>query len=348
MRIPHLSLVLAFGALLLAGCTGSSKEGGLTGGGGKGGSFTVGVVFDSGGLGDKSFNDSANAGLERAKKELGITVKPVSSQTARDYSTNLDALASGDCQLVIAVGLNEGDALKDIAKKYPKVHFAIVDGFVDAPNVRSLDFAEEQGSFLAGFVAGSVSKSHTIGFVGGQELDLIRKFYTGYAAGALTANPATNVLAPKYVGNWENVDTAHADALQLFGSGADIVYHAAGRAGGGVIKAAEEQGKFAIGVDSDQDYLSKGHVLTSMIKHVDEAVFATVKDEKDGKFSPGQKIYDLAANGVGLSEMTFTKDVVGANVLSAVDDVRKKIISGEIKVPSTPEQLDTFKASLKK
>lgn len=335
-------------ALVLVGCqSGGSSEPGQAGkGGGKG--LKVGAVFDSGGVGDKSFNDSANAGLEKAKSEMGIQVQTVSSQSEKDYATNLDELATSGCKLIFAIGAAQSDALAEVAKKYPDVHFAIIDGGGSGANVRALNFSEEQGSFLAGFVAGSVSKSHAIGFVGGQDLPLIRKFYTGYAAGALTANPATNVLPAKYVGDWDNQDVAKANALQLFGSGADIVYHAAGRAGGGVITAAREQGKYAIGVDGDQDSMAPGHVLTSMIKHVDEAVYQTIKDELAGKFSSGQKVFDLAGNGVGLSSMQYTKQIVGDKVLAQVEEWRKKIASGEVSVPKTDEELAGFKARLKK
>jgi basic membrane protein A len=346
-------LLVAIPLLTAAGCGSSESKPQGNGASGAAGSskhsdLTVGVVFDSGGIGDKSFNDSANAGLERAKSELGVNTKTVSSQSEKDYQTNLDALASSGCKLVIAVGLSQGKALAAVAKDYPNVHFAIVDGSVEAPNVRMLDFAEEQGSFLAGYVAGAVSKTHTVGFVGGMELDLIKKFYTGFAAGALTANPSTNVLPPKYVGDWDNQDVAKANALQLFGSNADVVYHAAGRAGGGVITAAKEQGKFAVGVDSDQDSLAPGHVLTSMIKHVDEAVFQTIKDEVDGKFAAGQKVYDLASNGVGLSKMKYTKDLLDAKTKAALDDIKRKIIAGTIKVPATLDELKAYQGALRK
>lgn len=335
--------------LFLAGCgqssggtsTASSSDGGKSGDT----KLTVGVVFDSGGVGDKSFNDSAKAGLDKAEKELGITPKSVSSKNESEYGTNLDAMASGGCDLVFAVGISQGNALTDVAKKYPKVKFAIVDGTVDATNVRSLHFNEEQGSFLAGYLAALTTKTKKLGFVGGQELDLIKKFYAGFVAGAKTADPAVEVLPAKYVGSWDDQTKGKAEAQQLFGTGADIVYHAAGRAGMGVISAAEEQGKYAIGVDSDQDWVSKGHVLTSMIKHVDEAVFDTISDTKKGSFTPGVKVYDLASGGISLSPMTYTKEKIPADVLKKVDGAAADIKSGKIKVPTTEAELTAFLAN---
>ncbi|HVL39705.1 MAG TPA: BMP family ABC transporter substrate-binding protein, partial [Fimbriimonadaceae bacterium] len=190
-----------------------------------------------------------------------------------------------------------------------------------------------EGSFLAGYLAGLMTKTGKLGFVGGMEIDLIKKFLAGYAAGAKLANPSVQILPAKYTGNWNDAGIAKEAARALFSQGADIVYHAAGRAGLGVIDAAKDAGKWAIGVDSDQDHIAQGRVLTSMVKRVDEAVFQTIKDLKEGNFSAETKTYDLAANGVGLSEMRFTKEQVGEENLRKLEEVRAKIISGEIQVP---------------
>ncbi len=312
----------------------------------------VGIVFDSGGRGDKSFNDSAWAGVERAKKEFSVEDSPVESKSEKDYEGNLTALAEKGCDIVFAIGLNQKAALEKVAAQFPDIKFAIVDATPDPKaglkNVRSLLFKEEEGSFLAGYLAGLMTKSNKIGFVGGMDIPLIHKFEAGYVAGAKTANPAVEFLAPKYTGNWDDVGTAKAAANILFGGGADVVYHAAGRAGQGVISAAKEQGKFAIGVDSDQDYLEPGTVLTSMVKHVDEAVYSTIKDVKDGKFTPDEHIYDLKVKGVGLSPMTYTKDKIGPDNMKKVDDISAKVVSGEIKVPNDQTSLDAYLATLKK
>lgn len=309
--------------------------------------LVVGIVFDTGGVNDQSFNASANEGIKRAVAELGIEEKILESKAVKDYEDNLNSMVDQGCDLVIGIGINMQEAMQRASKANPDAKFAIVDAVVEEPNVRSLLFNEEQGSFLVGYLAGKMTKTNKIGFVGGQQIDLILKFFSGYAAGAKTANPNVEILPEKFTGDWNNVDVAKATATQLFGSGADIVFHAAGKAGLGVINAAKEQGKWAIGVDSDQDHIAEGRVLTSMVKRVDEAVFQTIKDLKEGNFSAGAKVYDLKAGGVGISALRFTKDVIGAENLAAMDAQKEKIMSGELKVPTTKADLETYLKSLK-
>ena len=345
---------------LLAGCSTPEPEGKggnttttTTTSGDKGATPTksdllIGLVFDQGGLGDKSFNDSANAGLQAAKAKYGVKVQTVDSKAESDYKTNLEALAEQGAALVIGVGISMHDSVDAAAKKYPKTKFAIVDASVTAPNVRSLLFREEEGSFLAGYLAGEVTKTNKLGFVGGMEIPLILKFQYGYEAGALAANPKVEFLPAKFTGVWTDIDLGKTTANVLYGQGADIIYAAAGRCGIGVISAAKDNKKYAIGVDSDQDDLAQGSVLTSMIKHVDTAVQDTIGSVVDGSYAPGEKIYDLKAGGVGLSEMKFTKDVIGADKIKALDAVKADIISGKIKVPATKADFDTFAAAAKK
>ncbi|ARU40790.1 hypothetical protein CCB80_06400 [Armatimonadetes bacterium Uphvl-Ar1] len=345
-----LSSLLVLGTLgLMTGCTPSSptdsEQKPATGDTkpAEGKTISVGIVFDSGGLGDKSFNDSAWRGIQKAETEFGIKVSKVESKEEKDYETNLAAMADDGNDLVIAVGLNQGKALEKVAPMYPDTKFAIVDGTVEAPNVRMLKFKEEEGSYLVGFLAGKMTKTAKVGFVGGQELDLIKKFEYGFAAGVKAANPQAELLPAKYIGSWDNIDEAKIAANVLFDSGADIVYHAAGRAGLGVIRAAKDRNLFAIGVDSDQDGEAPGNVLTSMIKNVDEAVYSTIKDMVDGKFEAGEKIYDVAQNGVGISELTHTRDKVGPDLLAEIMAVKQAIADGTTKVPATKAEFDAMK-----
>jgi basic membrane protein A len=339
---------LAAALIGIVGCGGDSSTTTTNGPDSKGKpgekKLVIGMVFDSGGPNDKSFNQSANAGLTRAEQEFGVEGKRVESQKESDYETNLDSLAEQNVDLIIAVGISMQKAVEKAAPKHPNIKFALVDAAVDAPNVRGLSFKEEEGSFLVGYLAGLMTKTNKVGFVGGQEIPLIKKFEFGYMAGVKTANIHADVLPAKYTGSWTDADTGKQCAKTLYSQGADIVYHASGACGRGVFEAAKEENKFAIGVDSDQDYLQEGRILTSMIKHVDEAVYQTIKDVKEGKFSPGAKIYDLKANGVGVSEMKYTKDVVGAENLKKLDDVKAKIISGEIKPPATADEYAKFTA----
>lgn len=330
---------LTLGALVGCGKSGTEPEAGP-------GALKIGIVYDKGGLGDKSFNDSANRGIERAKAELGVEVITIESKEDKDYEANLRELADRGCELVFAIGFNMTKACTTVAKEFPDTKFAIVDGFVDLPNTRSLSFKEEEGSFLVGYLAGLMTRTNKIGFVGGQDVPLIHKFEYGYYAGAATANSAVEFLPAKYTGEWDNVDVAKVSANILFNGGADIVYHAAGRAGLGVIRAAKENGKFAIGVDSDQDDIEPGSVLTSMVKRVDTSVFSTIKDFKDGNFSAGVVAYDLASEGVGTSEFRFTRDMIGEENLAKLDAIKQRIVSGDIKPPADKEQYDAYMASL--
>jgi len=352
MRIRNFVWLLA--AVAIAGCdngggtTTSSSSGGSTPTGSSAKKLVVGVVFDTGGIGDKSFNDSANAGVQRAAQLLGADVKTVDSTSEKDYESNMEGLVEKGCNLIFAVGYKQESALKTVAPKHKDVSFAIVDDVVDLPNVRSLVFSEQEGSFLAGYLAALVSKTHKIGFVGGETGPLIKKFEVGYVAGAKTANPATDTTGIKYTESWDATDTGKLMASSLFTGGCDIVYHAAGRCGLGVISAAADANKFAIGVDSNQDSVAKGNVLTSMVKRVDVAVFDTIKDVKDGKFTAGTQRFDLKSGGVGLTDFEFTKDKIGPENIKKVADESKAIVDGKTKVPSTDAELTAYLAGLKK
>lgn len=347
---------LVLGLVLAAAGCGAGAEKTTTDGGSKtseksgeagktaidGKDLTVGIVFDSGGRGDKSFNDSAWAGIERAQKEFGIQVKSVDSKKESDYEDNIAGMATQGAGLVFAIGIGQNTALTAVAPQHPDTKFAIIDAVVEAPNVRSVVFSEEQGSFLAGYAAALASKTGKIGFVGGKNIPLIKKFEAGYTAGAKFARPDITVLPAKYTDSWEDAGKGKAAAALLFNEGADVVYQAAGRAGLGVIAAAKEAGKFAIGVDSDQDDIEKGVVLTSMIKRVDEAVYQTIKDTLEGNFAPGTKAYDLSANGVGLSDFRNTKSVLGEANLTRLQEVAQSIKDKKITVPSRTEDVEAF------
>lgn len=308
----------------------------------------IGVVFDKGGLNDKSFNDSAWAGVQRAMKEFGVEEIHVETKEEKDYTTNLAAMAEKDCDIVFAIGISQEAALKEVAPQFKDTKFAIVDGRVESENTRCLLFKEEEGSLLVGYLAGQMTQSKKLGFVGGMDLGLIHKFLNGFKAGAMLFDPTIEILPPKFTGNWDNVDQAKAAANLLIQQGADVVYHAAGRAGLGVIKAAKDAGKWAIGVDSDQDYVEPGSVLTSMVKRVDVAVYQTIKDLVDGKFTPGEQIYDLKADGVSISELKYTKDKIGAEKLAKLNEIKKMIVDGTTKAPATDEEFTTFAAGLKR
>lgn len=308
------------------------------------GSLRAALALDTGGVDDKSFNAAAWAGLQRATKELGVEGKYVEAKVEADYKTNLSQFATQGYQIIFAVGYKMEDALKEIAPQFSNVKFAIVDGSApDAPNCAAIQFKEEQATFLAGYLAASVSKTRKIGFVGGEQIPLIQKFEAGYRAGAKTANPAIEVLS-SYTMDWNDIAKGKSQANQQFSNGADIVFQAAGKAGLGVIEAAREKGTgyYAIGVDQDQDDVAPGRVLTSVLKRLDNAVYDFCKKTKEGQFQPGLHLYDLKEGGVGLSEMKYTKKDVPPDVLARLDKLKQAIEDGKIVPPTTLEDAQKF------
>ncbi|MEP6755198.1 MAG: BMP family ABC transporter substrate-binding protein [Chthonomonadales bacterium] len=308
------------------------------------GTLKVAMVTDTGGIDDQSFNAGCWAGIQRAEKELGIPKsKYLESKEQNDYSGNLGSLADQGNQLVIGVGFMMKDAVTQAAKDKPGTKFAIVDESIPGVNnVIGLKFREEEGCFLAGYLAAKMSKKGVLGFVGGKESPLITKFEVGYKAGAKTARPDIRVMV-KYVGDWTDAPKGQQIAEELFKE-ADIIFAAAGKSGLGVMDAAAKQPKgcYAIGVDSDQDHIQKGHVLTSMMKGVDAAVFNAVKSMVDGTFKPGEVVLGIKEGGVHLSPMTYTKQDVPPALLKKVDDISTAIGAGKFKVPSTEDEFLKF------
>ena len=343
------------GAMTLTACgDDDSGDSGDTGGGGGSAApssdLKVGLAFDIGGRGDKSFNDSAAVGLEDAKKEFGISTENVKELSARanetdsDRATRLELLAKGGYSPIIAVGFAYAPALKTVAPKYPDVHFGIVDATTDdvsAPNVENLVFAEEQGSFLVGAAAALKDTSGTVGFIGGCSVPLIAKFEAGFKAGAEQAKSGIKVVS-KYLSTPQqgcsgfNDPSAGQEAAKgMYDGGADIVYAAAGGSGSGVFQAAKAASKKAIGVDSDQ-YLSadpavKDVIITSMLKRVNVAVKDFIGSAKDDKFTAGAKVFDLEVDGVGYATSGGQID----DIKSKLEDYKKQIVDGTIKVPTT-------------
>jgi len=304
--------------------------------------FQAAIITGTAGLGDKSFNDSANAGLQRAKDELGIKVQVIESAQNSDFEPNLEQAPREGNNIAFAIGFQMVDAVTAAAEKNPDMLYGLVDAVSKAPNVASLVFREEQGSFLVGVVAGLTTKTNKIGFIGGLEIPLIKKFEVGFRAGIMSVNPDAKV-AVNYAGTFSDPARGKEIALSQYADGADVIFHAAGGTGLGLFQAAVEQGPgaWAIGVDSDQLALAPKNVLTSMMKRVDIAVFNTIKAAVDGKFKGGTQVFGLAEGGVGLAPTTSTN--TSADVIARANDFAKRIISGEIVVPTTEDGLATFK-----
>lgn len=348
---------VAAGALLLAGC-GSSSSSTPSPGGTPGSSapsnptadIKVGMAYDVGGRGDKSFNDAAAAGLDKAKSEFGLQTQELEAQngeTDAQKEERLRTLADDGYNPIIAIGFAYSGPVGKVAKEYPDVNFAIIDDAAnDLPNLANLTFAEEQGSFLVGVIAAEASKTGNVGFIGGVNVPLLQKFQAGFDAGAKAQNPNIK-LQDKYLteppdfGGFNDPAKGKTTAKGMYDKGADVVYAAAGGSGSGVFEAAQAaggaaKGIWAIGVDSDQyltaDAAVKDVILTSMVKKVDVAVYDFIKSFVDGSPLTGNKVYDLKAGGVGYSTSNSAVDPYTATA----DEFAQKIISGEITVPTTP------------
>jgi basic membrane protein A len=338
---------MAAASMALAACGGGSSDPETTASGSgsasaAGEKLKVGLAYDIGGRGDKSFNDSAAAGLDKAAAELGIEFKELSAnqgETDADKEARLKLLAQGGYDPVIAVGFLYGGALAKVAPQFPDTQFAVVDSVVDGvPNVTGLTFAEQEGSFLVGAAAALKSKTGNVGFIGGCTISLIQKFEAGYIAGAKAANPAVKVQS-KYISNppeckgFNDPAAGKEAANGMYDAGADVVYHAAGGSGTGVFQSAKEKSKLAIGVDSDQ-YESaaadlKPVVLTSMLKRVDVAIFNLIEAQQKGTPLTGVQVFDLKKDGVGYSTSGGAVD----DIKTKLDEYKQQIIDGKITVP---------------
>ena len=308
----------------------------------------VALIIAQGGLGDQSYNDLADKGFKAALEETKLKGKEVESKDVVAQGDNILRRASdGGFGLIIDLEYSHGDAMETVAKDYPNVDYAILNRVVPGSNVAGVLFKENEGSYLAGALAAMVSSDTkikgitdkpVIGVIGGIKAIGIDKFIVGYIQGAHDINPKVEVKVA-YANSFGDPAIGHQIAKSMFDQGASIVYQVAGGTGIGVIQAAKESGHYAIGVDTDQDGMAPGNVLTSMIKRTDLGVAATVKQYKDGKFAGGKAVtLGLAEDGVGLSEMKHTKNLIPADYLSKVEDLKKKIVSGEIKVWDTTTQ----------
>jgi basic membrane protein A len=298
--------------------------------------FKVGLVLDRGGKDDKSFNASAYEGAIEARKKLGIYLKYVEPTDDNEFEPLLRAFAQKDYDLIIGIGFVQKETVQKVAAKFPQKHFAIVDAQVDAPNVRSLMFQEHEGSFIVGAIAAMTSKTGKVGFVGGMDVPLIRRFEMGYEAGAKKINPQIGVVA-NFCGvtseAWNNPPKGKELALAQYDAGADVIFAPAGASGFGVFDAAEERKKFAIGVDSNEDWVRPGYVLTSMLKRVDLAVFSVIQDAQNGKFTSGLKRFGLADKGVDYSVDQYNEKILPESVRRRADALKAEIIAGKIIVP---------------
>jgi len=364
-RLIAVFTTLTLTAALFAGCSSSTKTSDDSSKAATSKAH-MGLSTDAGGLNDKSFNQAADLGIKKAQKEFGFTYKAIESKVKEDYEPNLDALVNNGNDIVFGIGFQMETAMEDIAKKYTDKKFAIIDSVavvdqtaatgVQLPNVESILFKENEGSFLVGVVAGKMTKSHKIGFIGGIDMPLIQKFETGFAAGVKSVDPeaAKGLIdrkTVKYANSFTDTNLGYEAAKALINDGCDIIYHAAGGVGEGMFKAVKEandNGKkvWAIGVDMDQsltvpEYASV--ILTSMIKRVDVATYNVSKEVVNNTFQGGKVLnLGLKEDGVGLAA-TSSKNVP-ADILTLVTKYSDAIKSGKLVVPDKKGEAATFVA----
>lgn len=343
MKAILVAILLPVVCFVSASCSGSVKTE-------KQCKVKVGIVFDIGGKNDRSFNAAAWDGVKRASQDLDICLHDVEPGNPVSIEPSMRAFAEKDFDLIIGVGFAQGPIMASVAKDYPNIHFAIVDGVIfeddgktPKKNVASLVFREHEGSYLVGMIAASKSKTGVLGFIGGMDIPLIHKFETGYEEGARSVNPNIQVI-DNYVGvtdsAWNNPGKGKELAISQIGQGADIIFTAAGNSGLGAFDAVEEFGKeadgsarkYVIGVDSNQNGVKPGFVLTSMIKRVDNAVYDVVKEVVEGRFDGGFHVFGLDKDGVGYAMDDFNKPFISQEILDRVEASKKKIVAGEIKV----------------
>jgi len=309
----------------------------------------VGIVFDIGGKNDRSFNAAAWEGVKRAQNDLDICLYDVEPGNPTSIEPAMRAFAEKNFDLIIGVGFAQGPIMQKVATDYPNIKFAIVDGVIvdndgkPFANVADLVFREHEGSYLVGMIAASKSKTGTLGFLGGMDIPLIHKFETGYAEGARSVNPNIKII-DNYVGvtdgAWNNPGKGKELSLAQIEKGADVIFTAAGNSGLGAFDAVEQYGKnaqgeankFVIGVDSNQNGVKPGFVLTSMVKRVDNAVYDVVKEVLDGKFEGGFHAFGLDKDGVAYAVDDNNKSLIPPDVIAKAEEAKKRIVAGEIKV----------------
>ena len=315
----------------------------------------VGIVFDIGGKDDRSFNAAAWTGVKCAetgmlpdgktscgKPPMDIVLRDVEPGNPTSIEQAMRAFAERNYDLIIGVGFAQAPIMEVVAKDYPNLHFAIIDGVSELPNVASLVFKEHEGSYLVGIIAAKTTKTNVLGFVGGMDIPLIHRFEKGYEEGAKAVNPNIQIVQ-NYVGvtdaAWNNPGKGKELSLAQISKGADVIFTAAGNSGLGAFDAVEQAGKnngrathFVIGVDSDQNMVKPGFVLTSMVKRVDNAVYDIVELVVERKFQAGFHVFGLESDGVGYAMDQYNKDLVSPEAIQAAEEAKKKIIAGQIKV----------------
>ena len=340
-KIVSLATSVVLSTSLLVGCSGKNK--------GNGGNVSnekatlkIGMITDVAGVNDQSFNQSAWEGLQKSKEELGVEVTYLESKQDSDYAANIETFVDEGVDLILGVGAKLAPAIEEGAGLYPDQKFVIVDEELpsDIKNVKSILFNSQEAAYLVGLIAGKMTETNNVGFIGGMDISPINTYKYGYMAGVKAANPDCEVVV-RCANSFNDAALGKSIANQMHKDGVDVIYTAAGAAGTGAIEAAKENGKYAIGVDRDQSDLAPEHVLTSAIKRVDAGVFETVKSYINGTFEGGTTTtYGLEENAVGVPDTT--KNLVSQKILDLVEETITKLKNKEITVPKNKEEYNAM------
>lgn len=334
-KLAALAMTAILSGSMLVGCSGNTEEK-------KDDQITIGMVTDVAGVNDQSFNQSAWEGLQRAEKELGIKVKYLESKQDSDYASNIETLADEGVDLILGVGMKLSGAIEEGAKLYPDQKFALIDETYETipENVKTVQFKAEQSAYLVGSIAGKMTKTNNVGFIGGIQLPVIETFQYGFMAGVKAANPDAEIQI-QYANSFTDQAKGKAIANQMYSKNADILFIAGGDVGTGAIEAAKENNKFAMGVDRDQSNLAPENVMSSAIKRVDVGVYELAKDLKEGKFEGGtNSVYGLEENAVGIPDTT--KNLVPQDVMDFVNEQTVKLQKGELTAPKTKAEYEAL------
>jgi len=318
----------------------------------------IALAADQGGINDKAINEGTYKGMVRAQEEFGFDLKVIESRSADDYEPTLDSFVNAGARLIIGVGSQMPTSITTVANRNPDTHFVSMDAIADAPNVKSFVFREQEGSFLAGLIAGLMTKTNKVGFIGGKDIEVINRFEVGFAAGVMCVNALaaeglkgtadTSGVTVKFVDSFSDSNKAYELAKSLYADGCDIVYHAAGGAGIGVFQAAKEINEagtkvWAIGVDRDQAVVLPEFaefILTSMVKRTDEVAYSVIQEELEGNFVGGVYKVGLAENAVGLAESSSVN--VPQDILAKTDVAAQLVKDGVLVIPATRAELASF------
>ncbi len=328
-KILGIALSTVTAACLLVGCGSSAEEASSS----ESDSIKVALLTATGGLGDKSFNDTCWAGFQKAEQDLGVEIKVVEPQSITDYPTALGGVIESDFDFIMVAGNDWVETVNEMAAKYPEQKFGAINIATELDNIANASFSDYESGFLAGALAAKSTKTGKIGYIGGMDVPAIQRFYVGYQEGAAYADPEVEVIGT-FVGNFGDPGKGQEFAMQLMSQDVDVIYHGAGKTGEGIFNAAKDaEDVYLIGCDSNQDDVIQGRVLTSTLKRVDVAAYNFIESVKNDTFEGGTHIFNLENGGISLTDMEFTKGTtVSDETVAFIEDTTAKIIAGEIEI----------------